>query len=397
MKTLHKYFLIGFMLCFTTPVIQAQTIDANRMNRDLRIMEGVLSEMFKMEPAITSPGRESVFARFSLRGNTVKGTYVPGYGAIFMIPQKTYVFPEFAEPGKPKDGSKMDFYYNSDKNTSDKKVDEESIKQRITEFLKNYAPTIGQLKDEENVIVIFGSKKMNSPVFGFYSVSGGQINDDTSEPLPIISISTTKSNLDAYRAGKLKDSAFNKKLSVSETENKEYLDLKVLCNIFETAFSESSPEAFRLSGGVDYLMLENFGAIYTMTIRFDPGHHFPPIIIQDQQLREAMQKRQINVLSNMDSASVEEAKAKKAEYDEKARTTYKELKNQLKDYLVDYGRTLSSINSDQYILATVNIEGNVDGIPERIDAQIKKSALQQLDKGSISREQALQSIALVEY
>ena len=80
----------------------------------------------------------------------------------------------------------------------------------------------------------------------------------------------------------------------------------------------------------------------------------------------------------------------------KAEEAYKRLKNDLKEYLVDYGRTLSSLNDDHYVLLSVNIGGRWDTIPDRFDVQIKKSVLSRLDNGKISREEALKSVVLKE-
>ena len=73
------------------------------------------------------------------------------------------------------------------------------------------------------------------------------------------------------------------------------------------------------------------------------------------------------------------------------------LKANLKEYLVDYGRTISSIKADQFILTTVNLRGRYKDIAERIYVQLKRSVLDQLDKGIISREKALEQVIITEY
>jgi len=69
----------------------------------------------------------------------------------------------------------------------------------------------------------------------------------------------------------------------------------------------------------------------------------------------------------------------------------------LKEYIVDYGRTVKSVSSDQFMLLSVDVNGRYENIPGRIDIQVKKSVLEQLDKGSISRDQALERVVITEY
>ena len=70
---------------------------------------------------------------------------------------------------------------------------------------------------------------------------------------------------------------------------------------------------------------------------------------------------------------------------------------QLKETIVDYGRTLKSVSSEEYILVSVSISNSRDSLPEGIDLQVKKSVLQSIDSGQMSREQAMEQITVREY
>jgi hypothetical protein len=97
---------------------------------------------------------------------------------------------------------------------------------------------------------------------------------------------------------------------------------------------------------------------------------------------------------NIDLKEYEEEQAKrKAEILE----AYKQFKQRLKEYLVDYGRTLSSVSQNQHILVSVNIQSSVDEVPDRVDFQLQKSVLEQMDEGDVSREEAMNEIRVREY
>ena len=77
---------------------------------------------------------------------------------------------------------------------------------------------------------------------------------------------------------------------------------------------------------------------------------------------------------------------------------FDKLKKDIAQYMVDYGRTITSVDSDQYVLTSINLSSNgMDEIPNRIDFQIKKSVLEDYDQGKITREQAIDSVSVTYY
>jgi len=389
MKRIQQFIPALLIILLTTPLVWAQNFDANRMNRDIKIMENILGEMFKTYSDETSTQRV-FFSEFSGGSKNVRGTYLPEYGIIFNI--QTNSSYTYIRTSEGESTASSTFYYSSD-NSSDgqAEVNESSIKDRITEFLKDYASTIGQLKPNENVMVIYGSKSNNSFPALVVRSSGGKIESKEREAIPVVSGSISKKHLDDYRSGKINDSAFESKVKTASTKDKEYLDLKVMSNIFETALRDQDEEAFRLSGNVSYLMLDNFGAIFNLDASYGTNSRLfgnvSGITVAGAYLRS----------STGNAPDADKIEKEQAEYLENVKQAYNKLKMNLKEYLVDYGRTISSVKSDQFILTTVNIRGRYNDIPERIDVQLKKSVLDQLDKGTISREKALQQVVITEY
>lgn len=390
MKRIQQILPTLLIILLTSSLAWAQNFDANRMNRDIKIMENILGEMFKTYSGNTTS--ERVFISESFTGSrNVRGTYLPGYGIIFNVQTGSSFVLSQSSGGE---GSSNSFYYSYSTSSSDNddvKVDEKSVKDRITEFLKDYASTIGQLKPTENVMVIYGSNSRHSFPALVYTASNGKIDRKEREKLPVISGSVTKKDLDDYRSGKINESAFANKVQTASTTDKEYLDLKVMSNIFETALKEQGDESFRLSGNVNYLMLDNFGAIFNLDASYRTNNRLfgrvSGITVTGSYIRS----------SSRDAPDAKEQDEKEAEFLANVNQAYAQLKSNIKEYLVDYGRTVSSVKPDQYILTTVNVRGRYNDIPERIDFQLKKSVLDQLDRGQISREKALEQVVVTEY
>lgn len=374
---------------------QAQSIDTNRMNRDIKIMENILGELFKINsPSVRSNGESRAFTIASGFGTTdVKGTYLPGYGIIFTIPQISSHRISSVNVNKSEGSSQISFYYSSDEDEDTDPVTEESVINRITEFLTDYASTIGQLKEDENVMVIYGPKTGRSSVFAVYTLRGDKIDKDEVAELPVISVVAKKSDLQALRNGSINEDTFEDRLSISKSQDKEYLDLKVMSNIFETALKEVPRESYRLSGNVDYLMLENFGVLFSVNVRYDLHGRTESFFIRNNdrnRLTYTAAQSQANTSSDNDDAE---------ELEEKISNAYEKLVQDIKEYIIDYGRTLNSVKSGQYILTSVNLSDTwIDNnLPDRIDFQVQKSTLEQLDRGGLSRQEAINSVTVTEY
>ncbi|MEQ8524297.1 hypothetical protein [Gracilimonas sp.] len=382
-----KMIIVGLMTLLLSPLSLAQNFDTNRMNRDIKIMENILGEMFKTQ-FTTKEGTGTIQVRsqgYTIFGSgssgNVKGTYIPGYGVIFMIPSTSN---RYSIVSRKSSDRQIVFQYSSDDNDSDRSIDKESVTNRISEFLQDYASTIGQLKNDESILVIYGSANSTGSRFAVYNLQGDE--EDKSEPLPVISVSAKKSDLEAYRAGRLNTDAFKNRLSVSTSEDKERLDLKVLGNIFGTALGDGDGNQYHLinSNSLSYMYLDNFGALYSLDLH--RGHGLGSNVFE--------------LRLNRDS-NAEEIAAKAQESEKKVSETlekeYDALVAKTKEFIVDYGRTLSSLNDDQYLLVSLNINDSSDIVPERVDFQVKKSTFNQLDRGQISREAALNAVTLTEY
>ena len=396
MKKLYTTLLIGLLSITFTPINTfSQSIDANRMNRDINIMENILSELFKT--TINSSGSEGIINSdvinngVAVVGNSsTRGTYLPGFGIIFMVsnPKSIVSYYNVARGGT----SNYSFYYNTDKSKEREaeEVDQQAVTTRINEFLRDYGSTIGQLKNDEKVMIIYGATSSSRSDFPGLVINRGQ-NEPKKEALPVISVSAKAGDLKDYRSGKLNQKNFDNRLKTATSEDKEYLDLKVMGTILETALKGQEEESFKLIGSIDYMLLDNFGALYSLDVRYNKFSYATAIIWDTEYRRE--NRDELTVVNGERNKNEES----KEDQDIKVKSAYTKLITNIKEYVVDYGRTLSSLSSDQFMLLTVDVNGRYENIPNRLDIQIKKSDLEQLDKGSISREQAIERVIVTEY
>ncbi len=400
MKHLKKTLLIGLLSIFFAPTIIAQNIDANRMNRDIRIMENILAELFRTQVEVATADTY-IIADGNFRHRGIRGTYLKDFGIIFMIPADDPFTPRMHVTG---DGS-FSFYYNTDDDdeseNASREVDEDAVKERMTEFLVDYGSTIGQLDDDNRIMIIYGANtQSNRNRLVRYSDRNGRdyVNDNE---LPVISASVSMKDLKDYRSGRIGDGEIKNRIDFATTENKEYLDLKVMGNIFETALRSNEEGSFKMNGGIGYMMLDNFGAIFSFDARFGGGRDMFFGRLADTQRRlRILQEQQLRITLNDEEVDDEalEIEKRQEQFKEDMIEAYAELKTDVTEYLVDYGRTLGSVNSDQFILTSVNLSSSgFDEIPERVDFQIKKSVLEQFDRGRISREEAINSVSITEY
>lgn len=405
MKYLSKFIICFLISVFCVQFTYAQSpIDANRMNRDISIMENILQEMFRTRwETRGSTVHVAPSGVFSFGGrNTIRGTYLPDYGVIFTIPGRSPGFAMYSDRDNGKSYS-YSFHYSGDA-TSQREVNEETVTLRIKEFLRDYGSTIGQLKDEDRIMVIYNTRHQNHET-AFFKMDG---DDKQTQEIPAISVVANHSDLKAYRSGNIDTSELDSRLSVStvSTDNNDQLDLKVMANIFETALNEQEGKSFRIRGSVNYLNLDNFGALFFFDARYGSSSgsfmlDFPKMsqfnFDDDTSFDEySSSKARVEVQRAIEQR-LNETKKRREETAEELKESYKNFISNIKEYLADYGRTLNSVSSNQHIMISIAISSSVDDIPERVDLQVRKSTLEAMDRGSMSREDAVKEIAVREY
>jgi hypothetical protein len=306
MTSLIKPLIASLLLLIISTGIYAQQneIDQERLNRDIRIMESALEELFRLE---SSKGVNFSLPGFTMRSRAgagqVNGRYLPGYGILFMVPDASKraigIFSGSAVNNlhlrNESDNLAIAFStdaIDTEQNEGEDRITEEEIKARITEFFVNYAPSIRQLNDNDKVMVLYGTVSTRS---GFLALQpekfvtgerhSAQVffnRDDEQGPvnntdLPVISMVVSASDMAALRSGRISESSFIDRINTVTTKrnaDNRHRDLEVFATILETGLKDTGDDLFRLNRKPTYVYLENFGVIYQMEL-FRPAGLFP--------------------------------------------------------------------------------------------------------------------------
>jgi len=445
MKTI-KTMTILCLIILTPVLLTAQDIDKTRMDRDLRIMENILVEMFIPKSGPNMPRNIAPI-------DPVDGQYLPGYGVYFTIPARVNI--RMAEVRRQ--GTDDEVFIQVDPERATDLISEEEVKSLAAEFLKNYAPTIGQLQPDNRITLIYGVKANRfAPGSTIISSLRGSVQNvnarvtwdrarQSEQPVQkIITVTATKKNVDDYRTGRMNESRFVSALSVSVSDvNDRKQDLDLFKTILESAHRQQEEVVFRLASP-EYIYFDQLGAIFQTTLSITPNLMLASVAglsNEERFFRGTGNRSELDAAffdggmllrslagtenlpdsvvatlvrptirvhrdSTLSAQQVQEmvrrfrGEALQREQERKEAIEALDLPAALntsigtmKEVLVDYGRTLNSVSSDQHILISMNVVArNVEGIPSRVDLQIKKSDLEEMERGRITRDQALSRI-----
>ena len=130
-----------------------------------------------------------------------------------------------------------------------------------------------------------------------------------------------------------------------------------------TFFTERTP---------DYEILDNFGVIYNINTysSYVEGRYYSMPVLDKEKVSSEERK-----------AAIEEL--------------YPKFETELKSFIIDYGRTIRSLENDDILLLKIKMTKCEDcTIPKSVDVSVKISTLKLFDQQKISREKALASIEI---
>lgn len=359
---------------------RAQSVDEEKMKRDIEVAENVLATLIKQE---------------FQQGNTffgldVRGSYQPGYGVTFRIPTGnsmpfvvsferndglgTTVFSEDIngyrysfksdppEPLQPAQQREISLE-NKDKEREAERIDSARIKfnERIIRaaqnFILDYGDFLSQLQPNERIVVTNQGGRHHFLPFR----SGKQSR---------IAIEGTRGDITAFRQGKLSREQALKKLTIVNTETLDSKDpdLEMLSTIFSRLYSPDLSKTYFVEGNVYYERLKDFGTIFYMqmvsSVERGPNRFLMPTL----------------GLENLDQAT----------RDKKVAELYPTFEKEMKENILEYGRTVRSLKGDEQLIFNISLT-RCKGcdIPSTLELGITTSVLQDFAAGKIDRKAAM--------
>jgi hypothetical protein len=401
---------------------QNASVDRDRMERDIDIMEKVLNELFKNS---TAANRSRSIHISSDRG--AQGSYVPGYGVLFIAPaysvrmSSAFAYtssstssvtvirpapnpvagrePEPAEgqarvknkPDKDK-SAKGEAAPGKDARTVKSRTDSvlqahnALITGNMREFLVNYADAIGQLTPNERVMVVYNENARSG-----HSYSSG-CGDCGPESMPRISAEVKREDLASYRAGKLNRKDLESRIRINQdNQSKEnFAEYKVFAGILQSLYPVSQEVSYKVNN-ISYHLLPSFGVIYLVDMNL--RHEGSTVVrVRSGETFSSSTSSGGNVTSSVTTKTQADSALNRVK-----ENAFVQFKKDIKETMLDYGRTLRNLSPDQVILLSVALPVCKGcNVPERANVSVKRSVLEAYESNKMSRQQALEAISIGE-
>jgi hypothetical protein len=392
--------MIGGMIALmaVNTMTYGQKVDEERMQRDIEIAENVLATLIKQQFS-----NERTF--FPIE---VEGTYQQGYGVTFTMPADFTVPIIFGDQGdmmvwssEPGGQFKVN---NSTVNNEDaiglppdqsttigvgKSGKSEKLKDRSKEkrrldldsvrdaynvkvleaaktFLVDYGDMITQLSSNEKIVI---TNQNNQPV----TYAGRFFNSPKRSHL---STEILKSDLTAFKQGKINRNQAMSKIKVMNTQTVEAVepDLELLSSIFNRLYRADLSKTYFTEDNIYYEHLKDFGVIFYMQVFSTNGQQgydrfsMPTVGLNDIDLETR---------------------------NKKVTELYPKFEQDLKENIVEYGKTIKSLKDDEVLVFQVRVTRCPQcGIPSTIEYVVKGSVLKDFNAGKLDKNGVLSKVTV---
>ena len=236
----------------------------------------------------------------------------------------------------------------------------------VKDFMVDYGDLISQLGANERIVITNRGERPRVWVNQFFS----------SPNRSYLSMEMTKADITAHKQGKLTRDQALAKIKVVNTESVDTVepDLELLSSIFNRLYRSDLATTFFTDEGIYFERLKDFGAVYYMRV------------YSSNQSRNSG-------LFNMPTAKLNDVD--QAARDKKVKEMYPAFEKELKENIVEYGRTVKSLGDNESLVFNVSItkcEGC--GIPSSLELTLKSNVLKDFAAGKITKDAAIGKITV---
>lgn len=380
----------GLLIYLIPNLVMAQKIDYEKMERDIKIAETVLETLFESSSDAFSVGF----------GRRESSQYLEGYGVMLRLPSDSFFGGPFRGNFNMITGGRATRNFNPDneqkifgtealtealissENISRKdspffinadslqEKSKEKMRELIIIFLLDYGDMIGQLNNEDRILVTESVLSQNN---GMLSINQARIFQNTNR----LSAEIKKADLNAFKSGKIsrEEAEERIKFSDSQTETKVEQDLELLANIFDRLYRPDLSKTYYYYVNAYYDRIPHFGVIYYLNM------------LSSHKLDNNMFNLPTRQIKDLDQT----------ERDKKVKELYPAFIEELKENILSYGRTINSLDTDETLMFHVKITScNGCGIPESLEVAIKANDLRVYNEGKTDKRAALNKIRIKE-
>lgn len=383
MKNIQKFWITAIIaLSIQSHSTLAQKIDDDRMKRDIEVAENVLATLIKQE----------FDQQRTLFGLDIKGSYQPGYGVTFRVPSGHSMPFAISIGGNAQgatvisEGDTYSYTFRTNGSNEGELAEEKTVKLKdkseekrrasvdsartdyndriiraAQNFILDYGDFISQLGPQERIVVTNQADRPH-----FYFNQGKRTR---------ISVEGSRADITAFKQGKLSREQALKRLTLVNTESIEAKepDMEMLASIFSRLYRPDLSKTYFTEGNVYYERLKDFGTIFYMQMvssvdRGSNRHTIPTL-----------------GLEGLDQAA----------RDKKVTELYPTFEQELKENILEYGRTVKSLKDEENLIFNISMtKCKGCGIPSTLEVSVKSAVLKDFGAGRIDKSAALGKISL---
>lgn len=410
MKTMKKsiVLLLTVFLSLVSLAI-AQTNEAQQRQRDIKIAEGIIAEIF--EDQSSNPP----FTFF--RDRNVRGEYISGFGVHFTVSSGFSNYVHISDLRSMEDEISIEI--NNDGTSTSVSQDEDKIKEKFFEYMLKYASLIGGVPDDETIRITYAPNQGGSATWIFL-----ENGDQKKMSQNGLSVWAKVSDLKQFRNGDISEEQVIGRINTHTLGSEEtYSDFNIFASVLETALNSAEIEHLRVSRKPQMEYLPGLGVRYRVQVSTRPSVILNEINIFDGNFEFKMDSLRLNLdeslklmekslnplILKLDSVvDLDMSEEEREQMREEIREQQREVRNhhnsmrdelrrspeapslpdsldlseeadaimdQLLDVIENYGSTLTSLADDEMLMISVNWSGRSDDLPERTEVRIKKSDL----------------------
>jgi hypothetical protein len=395
MKTMFRTMIrVAMAVVLGSNLAVAQKIDEERMKRDIEVAENVLSTLIKQQFS-----NQRTFFPLEIKAN-----YQPGYGVTFSLPADfttPIVFTTIGNDnnnvvvygGSQSTGDQYTYTWsgNGDAETIDVRGAEPTRAGSRTTRLKETQKektrvSMDSIRDVYNLKVIDAAKTFLVDYGDMITQLGAQerivISNQGNQPKMWVnqyfnapkrthlSVEGLKSDLTQYKQGKISRDQALSKIKVVNTETVEAVepDLELLSSIFNRLYRSDLSKTYFTEDNIYYERLKDFGVIFYMQV---------------YSSNERDYRRFSMPTLDLDDVDLETR-------NKKVKEIYPKFEQDLKENILEYGRTLKSLKDEEILVFQVKVTKCPEcGIPSSLEYNIKGSVLRDYSSGKIDKNGAL--------
>lgn len=259
-------------------------------------------------------------------------------------------------------------YYNADSMNA---VNNAKVINAAKNFIVDYGDMLSQLTPEERIIV---TNRGNGENQIFYNGQRAKRS--------LITVEATKGDLTQFRQGKLTREQLIGKIKVINTvsSSKTEPDMELLTSIFNRLYRSDLSRTYYIESETYYERLTDFGAILHMRVVSSISNNDYYNNNQNSDVRLTMPTQGLNNLTQ-------------EERDKKVKELYPVFESELKENVLEYGRTLKSLKDTEQLMVNVTMtKCQGCGIPATLELAVKASVLNDFNAGKLDKSVALSKI-----